>query len=263
MAESEKKPEDVSPEGTEYHSPHSSHGDVEVDWEEVARQGQNGEMHGARPKDLPPAPNMTEVQFQQKNIGVGGPPPHLRDFSGGVMGHWPQLRTAPPPTGTLPHVLEPMWDTSGQPVQNMAGDSPWVVTSTPMGVPESYPMGPMQAEPSVTMGRQVVTDLTRMVERLTTLLTEPRRSGVESVESLCDSRNQARNGQTRSREEQTARGSSEGPQEYLLDSPTDEPPVRGMPRRDSAAPADRMRALGKKYQEPDRFLGEFGTWDVF
>jgi hypothetical protein len=102
-----------------------------------------------------------------------------------------------------------------------------------------------------------------MVERLNTLLAEPRRIGVESVESLCDRCNQARNDQARGHEEGAARGSTRGSQDYLLGIPTEEPPPRGPSRREPAATVDRMKALGKKYQEPNRFLGDFGTWDVF
>ena len=280
MAESEKNQGNVSPGGTEYHSPVSSHEDLGMEgWEEERTNAdqETERLQGARPKDLPTEPppgSMTEVQFQQRNVGIGGPSSHLRDFAGGVetqrLGHWPPVRNIPPPAGVMPHTYGSMWDAPGQQGQNVNvnGHPPWVMTSTPMGVPGQYPVVPGQypmvpSEQNVTIGRQVVTDLTRMVERLTTLLADPRRVGVNSVESLCDRRNRARDDQARGREEPSTGTMADEPQAYVLGSPTEEPPVRGSSRRDTAAPADRMRALGKKYQEPDKFLGEFGTWDVF
>jgi hypothetical protein len=46
---------------------------------------------------------------------------------------------------------------------------------------------------------------------------------------------------------------------YVLGTPTEEPPQEGG-RRDGLTPGDKMRLEGKKYYEPEKFTGEFGTW---
>jgi hypothetical protein len=108
------------------------------------------------------------------------------------------------------------------------------------------------------LNRQTVVELTRAVERLTGLLGEDRTQRSErpnapfgSLEQLCDEQNRRK-------------GPESTDSRYVLGEPTEEPPRgRNSARRREGDPADRMKRLGKKYHEPDRFNGEFGTWDIF
>jgi hypothetical protein len=110
-------------------------------------------------------------------------------------------------------------------------------------------------------------ELTRAVDRFTALLGEERTGNsmrnrtFAPLESLCDARNRTKEAEvqrSKGGESQSAGASTT----YLLGTPTEEPPREGG-RREGLTPGDKMRLEGKKYYEPEKFTGEFGTWTTW